>query len=89
MKFTPLTLLLFLLCMQVGLVVAADTPSTEVEQKADADQASAKPSVGQLELVADLDITPGNVTVSRTGRIFATVARDAARDGAVDRNLPR
>jgi len=73
MKFTPLTLLLFLLCMQVGLVVAADTPSTEVEQKADADQASAKPRVGQLELVADLDITPGNVTVSRTGRIFASV----------------
>ncbi|MGA0850176.1 MAG: L-dopachrome tautomerase-related protein [Chthoniobacterales bacterium] len=73
MKFIPLTVLLFFFCMQVGPVVAADTPSTEVEQKADADQAPAKPRVGQLELVADLDITPGNVTVSRTGRIFASV----------------
>jgi len=28
---------------------------------------------GQLEVVAELDITPGNVTVSRNGRIFASV----------------
>jgi len=73
MKFAPLTLLVFFVGMHVGLVVAADTPSTEAEQKAGDDQASAKPRVGQLELVADLDITPGNVTVSRTGRIFASV----------------
>ena len=29
--------------------------------------------VGELELIAELDITPGNVTVSRDGRIFASV----------------
>jgi len=31
------------------------------------------PQRGTLEVVAELDVTPGNVTVSRTGRIFATV----------------
>ncbi|MCU0569027.1 MAG: hypothetical protein MUF49_20805, partial [Oculatellaceae cyanobacterium Prado106] len=36
-------------------------------------QAAATSQVGQLELVANLDITPGNVTVSRTGRMFASV----------------
>ena len=29
--------------------------------------------VGDLELVAELEITPGNITVSRDGRIFASV----------------
>jgi sugar lactone lactonase YvrE len=33
------------------------------------------PQVGQLETVAELDITPGNVTASRDGRIFASVHR--------------
>jgi hypothetical protein len=31
------------------------------------------PQVGQLETVAELDITPGNVTASQDGRIFASV----------------
>jgi hypothetical protein len=31
------------------------------------------PQVGQLETVAELNITPGNVTASRDGRIFASV----------------
>jgi sugar lactone lactonase YvrE len=73
MKFIPLTVLLFFFCMQVGPAVAADPAPTSAEESADPDQASASPRVGQLELVADLDITPGNVTVSRTGRIFASV----------------
>jgi sugar lactone lactonase YvrE len=34
---------------------------------------SETPKVGQLEVVAELDITPGNVTTSRDGRIFASV----------------
>jgi len=34
---------------------------------------SAAPKVGQIEVVAELDITPGNVTASRTGRVFASV----------------
>ncbi|ACK67841.1 major royal jelly protein [Rippkaea orientalis PCC 8801] len=41
-----------------------------------------KPKVGHLELVANLKITPGNITVSRTGRIFASVhgmRRDSAQ----------
>jgi sugar lactone lactonase YvrE len=46
---------------------AQKAPSTPTVSKASA------PRVGQLELVADLNITPGNVTVSRTGRIFASV----------------
>jgi sugar lactone lactonase YvrE len=31
------------------------------------------PEVGQLEVVAELDVTPGNVTVSKDGRIFASI----------------
>lgn len=31
------------------------------------------PKVGQVEIVAELDITPGNVTASRTGRVFASI----------------
>jgi hypothetical protein len=34
---------------------------------------SKTPNVGQLEVVAELDITPGNVTASRDGRIFASI----------------
>jgi sugar lactone lactonase YvrE len=32
-----------------------------------------RPKVGQVEIVAELNVTPGNVTASRTGRIFASV----------------
>jgi len=35
--------------------------------------ASQTPKVGQLETVAELNITPGNVTASQDGRIFASV----------------
>lgn len=31
------------------------------------------PKVGQVEIVAELDITPGNVTASKDGRVFASV----------------
>jgi sugar lactone lactonase YvrE len=34
---------------------------------------SAAPTVGQVEIVAELDITPGNVTASKDGRVFASV----------------
>ncbi|MCU0552885.1 MAG: major royal jelly family protein [Leptolyngbya sp. Prado105] len=34
---------------------------------------TAPPRVGQVEIVAELDITPGNVTASRDGRMFASV----------------
>jgi sugar lactone lactonase YvrE len=36
-------------------------------------QTSAAPRVGQVEIVAELDITPGNVTASQDGRMFASV----------------
>ncbi|MNQ57388.1 Major royal jelly protein [compost metagenome] len=32
-----------------------------------------QPKVGQVEVVAELDITPGNVTASKDGRVFASV----------------
>ncbi|TCR61539.1 L-dopachrome tautomerase-related protein [Bosea sp. BK604] len=35
--------------------------------------ASEQPKVGQIEIVAELDITPGNVTASKDGRVFASV----------------
>lgn len=35
--------------------------------------AASRPQVGDVEIVATLDITPGNVTASRDGRIFMSV----------------
>ncbi|MFC5595087.1 major royal jelly family protein [Lysobacter niastensis] len=43
---------------------AAATPATPQ---------GAAPTVGQVEVVAELDITPGNVTASRDGRVFASI----------------
>lgn len=34
---------------------------------------AATPAVGTVEVVAELDITPGNVTASKTGRVFASI----------------
>lgn len=31
------------------------------------------PKVGEIEIIAELDITPGNVTASKDGRVFASV----------------
>jgi sugar lactone lactonase YvrE len=31
------------------------------------------PAVGKVEIIAELDITPGNVTASRDGRVFASI----------------
>ncbi|WP_404786916.1 L-dopachrome tautomerase-related protein [Altericista sp. CCNU0014] len=53
--------------------VLISVPSATGQSPPHSEQAAASPRIGQLELVADLDITPGNVTVSRTGRIFASV----------------
>jgi len=36
-------------------------------------QASATPRVGQVEIISELAITPGNVTASKDGRLFASV----------------
>ena len=35
--------------------------------------AAAAQTVGQVEIVAELDITPGNVTASKDGRVFASI----------------
>ena len=35
--------------------------------------AATAPAVGQVEIVAELDITPGNVTATKDGRVFASV----------------
>lgn len=48
----------------------ADSPNIARAQSA---SESETPKVGQLEVVAELDVTPGNVTASRDGRIFASV----------------
>ncbi|MBE9054222.1 hypothetical protein IQ243_28285 [Nostocales cyanobacterium LEGE 11386] len=54
-------------------LTACGTASTSVPSVNAQATAQATPKVGQLELIADLNITPGNITVSRTGRIFASV----------------
>lgn len=54
----------------VGLTVASAVLS--VARAADAARAPT-PAVGAVEFVASLQITPGNVTASRTGRMFASV----------------
>ncbi|MGL4881219.1 MAG: L-dopachrome tautomerase-related protein [Waterburya sp.] len=47
----------------------ASTDNTQTQSVS----ASQTPQVGQLEVVSELNITPGNVTASRDGRIFASV----------------
>lgn len=49
-----------------------ETPTSSLSSQAtNGDPGEAQ--VGQIEIVAELDIMPGNVTVSQDGRIFATV----------------
>lgn len=53
-----------------------DSPSPAQDSMTAAELSAAPapaPKVGQVEIVAALDITPGNVTVSKDGRIFASV----------------
>ncbi len=64
-----------LLLMGSELVLPRSLRSTSVLAQ------QTKPAIGTVEVVAELDITPGNVTVSRDGRIFATV--HPFRPGAV------
>lgn len=47
----------------------ASTDNTQTQSVS----ASQTPQVGQLEVVSELNITPGNVTASKDGRIFASV----------------
>lgn len=47
----------------------ASTDNTQTQSAS----ASQTPQVGQLEVVSELNITPGNVTASKDGRIFASV----------------
>jgi sugar lactone lactonase YvrE len=71
----------FTLLFTAALILAACAPGINSAQQPPnsasaspvAQPASATPSVGQIEIVAQLDITPGNVTVSRDGRMFASV----------------
>lgn len=58
----------------VGLLLALDGKIQPLQAVAPAEViAQQTPPRCTLEVVAELDITPGNVTVSKTGRIFATV----------------
>jgi sugar lactone lactonase YvrE len=52
-----------------ALALSACTTQGEPVQQAKA----GVPAVGQVEIVAELDITPGNVTASRDGRVFASI----------------
>lgn len=51
----------------------ASTPNAPAADTAAAAATTATPTVGQVEIVAELDITPGNVTATRDGRIFASI----------------
>lgn len=51
---------------QQSFIPPTPTPVTQMSS-------TASPRVGQVEIVAELDITPGNVTASRDGRMFASV----------------
>lgn len=66
------SLLALTACTATANSESAENSSQKATQTTKTAQ-SATPQVGQLELVANLDITPGNITVSRTGRIFASV----------------
>jgi sugar lactone lactonase YvrE len=72
---------LILLSAATFLISACSTSINPAQQTPDSPggtpvaQASsnATPAVGTTEIVAELDITPGNVTASRDGRMFASV----------------
>jgi sugar lactone lactonase YvrE len=49
---------------------AASTPAAA---PAGAPPPASAPTVGQVEIVSELDITPGNVTASKEGRVFASI----------------
>lgn len=73
MKSTQITAVLTLALLAAcsgkkdGASPAATAPAVTTAQ------ALATPTVGQVEIVAELDITPGNVTASKDGRVFASV----------------
>lgn len=63
--------LLLAACSRQSEVASSDLTAAGLAPVAVA--APTPPQVGQVEIVAELDITPGNVTVSKDGRIFASV----------------
>lgn len=72
-RATTLTALLLLAaCSRQSEVASSDLTSSGLAPVTVA-PASSRPKVGQVEIVAELDITPGNVTVSKDGRMFASV----------------
>ena len=51
----------------------APVPNAPAAATESAAVTAATPTVGQVEIVAELDITPGNVTATKDGRVFASV----------------
>jgi sugar lactone lactonase YvrE len=62
----------FLIDSTHASILSRDMNQAQNAQSSTSETAS-KPQIGQLEVVAELDITPGNVTVSRDGRMFASI----------------
>ncbi|HEY1141408.1 MAG TPA: L-dopachrome tautomerase-related protein [Lysobacter sp.] len=69
---TLAALLLLAACSRQAEVSSSNLTAADLAPDAAA-AAQSPPKVGQVEIVAELDITPGNVTVSKDGRIFASV----------------
>jgi sugar lactone lactonase YvrE len=71
------TFVLTILSTATLTVAACSTPESAQQSTTPtatpASQVSATPRIGQVEIVAELDITPGNVTASQDGRMFASV----------------
>jgi len=61
-----LTLFIFVALVACG----GNTGDTTKTDKADS---AADPSIGTLEVVAEIDINPGNVAVSNEGRVFSSI----------------
>jgi len=68
----------FTVLSATALIVGACSPKSTSEPPAPPisaveNQTPTPPRIGQVEIVAELEITPGNVTASKDGRIFASV----------------
>lgn len=59
--------------LAISLLAGAISTAFATEVSTATTISAATPQIGQLEVVAELDITPGNVTASKDGRIFASI----------------
>ncbi|MEL6823285.1 MAG: L-dopachrome tautomerase-related protein [Calditrichota bacterium] len=62
-----------ILTLTIATMLFACGGNTDETSKADNTSSTVNPPIGTLEVVAEMDINPGNVAVSKEGRIFTSI----------------